>query len=105
MGHTVQPIGDTLDTFVLAMNIAIAFCMGTDIEGIMDSDIGQPLAAVSFLDDIHSLNPQLILLLDILQQLRTKGYLRNLVRSRAHPVGYGLEHRPIYLATSIRLFA
>lgn len=31
-----------------AMNIAIAFCMGTDIEGIMNSDIGQPLAAIFF---------------------------------------------------------
>ncbi|CAE6442652.1 unnamed protein product [Rhizoctonia solani] len=31
-----------------AMNIAIAFCMGTDIEAIIDSDIGQPLAAIFF---------------------------------------------------------
>ncbi|KAG9095817.1 GABA-specific high-affinity permease, partial [Ceratobasidium sp. 392] len=30
-----------------AMNIAIAFCMGTDIDAIMNSDIGQPLAAAS----------------------------------------------------------
>lgn len=32
---------------ISAMNIAIAFCMGTDIESILSSDIGQPLAAVS----------------------------------------------------------
>ncbi|GAB1521707.1 hypothetical protein RhiTH_004804 [Rhizoctonia solani] len=31
-----------------AMNIAIAFCMGTDLEAIIDSDIGQPLAAIFF---------------------------------------------------------
>ncbi|KAG8762841.1 GABA-specific high-affinity permease, partial [Ceratobasidium sp. 423] len=31
-----------------AMNIAIAFCMGTDLQAIMDSDIGQPLAAIFF---------------------------------------------------------
>lgn len=31
-----------------AMNIAIAFCMGTDIESILSSDIGQPLAAIFF---------------------------------------------------------
>ncbi|CAE6429264.1 unnamed protein product [Rhizoctonia solani] len=31
-----------------AMNIAIAFCMGTDLEAIINSDIGQPLAAIFF---------------------------------------------------------
>ncbi|KDN50732.1 hypothetical protein RSAG8_01230, partial [Rhizoctonia solani AG-8 WAC10335] len=31
-----------------AMNIAIAFCMGTDLEAIVDSDIGQPLAVIFF---------------------------------------------------------
>ncbi|KAB5594905.1 Amino acid permease [Ceratobasidium theobromae] len=31
-----------------AMNIVIAFCMGTDIDAIMNSDIGQPLAAIFF---------------------------------------------------------
>ncbi|KAJ1307290.1 hypothetical protein OPQ81_001400 [Rhizoctonia solani] len=31
-----------------AMNIAIAFCMGTDMESILNSDIGQPLAAIFF---------------------------------------------------------
>ncbi|CAE6457090.1 unnamed protein product [Rhizoctonia solani] len=31
-----------------AMNIAIAFCMGTDIESILNNDIGQPLAAIFF---------------------------------------------------------
>ncbi|KAG8686042.1 GABA-specific high-affinity permease, partial [Ceratobasidium sp. 395] len=31
-----------------AMNIAIAFCMGSDIDAIMNSDIGQPLAAIFF---------------------------------------------------------
>ncbi|KAG8696381.1 GABA-specific high-affinity permease [Ceratobasidium sp. 394] len=30
------------------MNIAIAFCMGSDIDAIMNSDIGQPLAAIFF---------------------------------------------------------
>ncbi|QRV74843.1 amino acid permease [Ceratobasidium sp. AG-Ba] len=31
-----------------AMNIAIAFCMGSDIDAIINSDIGQPLAAIFF---------------------------------------------------------
>lgn len=31
-----------------AMNIAIAFCMGRDIDAIMNSDIGQPLATIFF---------------------------------------------------------
>ncbi|KAH7342012.1 APC amino acid permease [Rhizoctonia solani] len=31
-----------------AMNMAIAFCMGTDLGAIMNSDIGQPLAAIFF---------------------------------------------------------
>ncbi|ELU40136.1 hypothetical protein AG1IA_05844 [Rhizoctonia solani AG-1 IA] len=53
-----------------AMNIAIAFCMGTDLEAIIDSDIGQPLAAVSI------------------------SYSRDLVRGRAYSMGYGLQHCP-----------
>ncbi|KAF8606392.1 APC amino acid permease [Ceratobasidium sp. AG-I] len=31
-----------------AMNIVIAFCMGSDIDAIMNSDIGQPLAAIFY---------------------------------------------------------
>ncbi|CAE6514963.1 unnamed protein product [Rhizoctonia solani] len=31
-----------------AMNIAITFCMGTDLEAIVNSDIGQPLAVILF---------------------------------------------------------
>ncbi|CEL55191.1 GABA-specific permease OS=Saccharomyces cerevisiae (strain ATCC 204508 / S288c) GN=UGA4 PE=1 SV=1 [Rhizoctonia solani AG-1 IB] len=31
-----------------ALNIAIAFCMGTDIDAILNSSIGQPLAAIFF---------------------------------------------------------
>ena len=31
----------------IGVNFALAFNMGTDIEGIMDSPIGQPMAAVS----------------------------------------------------------
>ncbi|CAE6514953.1 unnamed protein product, partial [Rhizoctonia solani] len=31
-----------------AMNIAIAFCMGTNVESILNSKIGQPLAAIFF---------------------------------------------------------
>jgi hypothetical protein len=35
------------------MNIAIAFCMGSDIEAILNSDVGQPLAAVSLLHKLE----------------------------------------------------
>lgn len=34
------------DIHILGANIAIAFCMGTDIEGILASPIDQPLAVV-----------------------------------------------------------
>jgi len=31
-----------------AVNMALAFCMGTDIEALLNSDIGQPMAAIFF---------------------------------------------------------
>ncbi|KAG8722449.1 GABA-specific high-affinity permease, partial [Ceratobasidium sp. 423] len=30
------------------MNVAIAFCMGTNVDSILNDDIGQPLAAIFF---------------------------------------------------------
>ena len=36
------------NTFILAINIALAFCMGTDIEGILGSSVGQPMATIFF---------------------------------------------------------
>lgn len=36
-----------LNLCVVAINVALAFCMGTNITTIMDSPIGQPMAAVS----------------------------------------------------------
>lgn len=32
----------------LAINVSLAFCMGTDIEGLLDNPIGQPMATIFF---------------------------------------------------------
>lgn len=31
-----------------AINVSLAFCMGTDLEGILDNSIGQPMATIFF---------------------------------------------------------
>ena len=31
-----------------AINVALAFCMGTDLQAILDSNIGQPMATIFF---------------------------------------------------------
>lgn len=31
-----------------AINVSLAFCMGTDIEGLMNNPIGQPMATIFF---------------------------------------------------------
>ncbi len=36
-----------IDTFE-GINVSLAFCMGTDIEGLMSNPIGQPMAAIFF---------------------------------------------------------
>ena len=33
---------------LLAINVSLAFCMGTDIESLLDNPIGQPMATIFF---------------------------------------------------------
>ena len=33
---------------ILAINVSLAFCMGTDIESLLDNPIGQPMATIFF---------------------------------------------------------
>ena len=35
-------------TSTLAINIVLAFCMGNDIQALLDSDIGQPMAQMFY---------------------------------------------------------
>ncbi len=32
----------------IAINVSLAFCMGTDLDSIMDSPLGQPMAQIFF---------------------------------------------------------
>ena len=41
--------GGNLSLFLLlAINVSLAFCMGTDIESLLDNPIGQPMATIFF---------------------------------------------------------
>lgn len=40
--------GVTFLTYPTAINMALAFCMGTDLDAIMNSPIGQPMAEIFF---------------------------------------------------------
>ena len=41
--------GTILTSFLLlAINVSLAFCMGTDIESLLDNPIGQPMATIFF---------------------------------------------------------
>jgi hypothetical protein len=33
---------------ILAINIALAFCMGSDIQPLLDSNVGQPMAQIFY---------------------------------------------------------
>ena len=35
-------------TYLAAINVALAFCMGTDLDGILNDPIGQPMATIFF---------------------------------------------------------
>ena len=35
-------------TLHLAINVALAFCMGTDLDSILNNPIGQPMATIFF---------------------------------------------------------
>ena len=35
-------------TCLIAINVALAFCMGTDLDGILNDPIGQPMATIFF---------------------------------------------------------
>jgi len=35
-------------TLIPAINMALAFCMGSDIEALLDSDVGQPMAQIYY---------------------------------------------------------
>ena len=37
-----------LVTSYLAINVALAFCMGTDLDSILNNPIGQPMATIFF---------------------------------------------------------
>ena len=37
-----------LVTLYLAINVALAFCMGTDLDSILNNPIGQPMATIFF---------------------------------------------------------
>ena len=38
----------SLTSLLLAINVALAFCMGTDLDSILNNPIGQPMASIFF---------------------------------------------------------
>ena len=88
---------ESLTFEMTVVNIVVAFCMGTDLEGIMSNPIGQPMATVRTLPRL----PSTLLtrrVLDPVQQPRTQRHAGRMVnrsdrtvsvretvmRSRAH---------------------
>lgn len=64
----------------IVINIVLAFYMGNDIEAILASPIGQPMAAVGFVFSQLILRVQFtVTLADILQQLWHESHARTLV--------------------------
>jgi hypothetical protein len=46
---TIINMANLMGTYLhLAINMSLAFCMGTDIDGLVDSPIGQPMAQIFF---------------------------------------------------------
>ena len=35
-------------TLIPAINVALAFCMGNDIQALLDNDVGQPMAQIFY---------------------------------------------------------
>lgn len=75
------------DGILTAINVVLAFCMGNDIEGILASPIGQPMATVSALIYQSSV-PFLITRADLLQQLWSTRYPCDLVCCCVYPVRF-----------------
>lgn len=43
---SLRPMSAQTEGVDLAINMSLAFCMGTDLEGLLDSPIGQPMAQI-----------------------------------------------------------
>lgn len=73
----------------LAINIALAFCMGSDLDGILNSDIGQPMVGC-----LQSINDGAIDICfvgsNILPKLRSKRDPRHLGNRNPRPIHDGL---------------
>ena len=90
-------------TPTLAINVVLAFCMGSDIQALLDSNIGQPMAQIFYQSFGQKGTLAMWSMVVIVQSVITTSTLHDVTDGFALQVHDGVEHGERRLRRSTRL--